>query len=319
MESGFTRGVTFGLIANVVLLAVAVSRLDAAARREHKNVWAQLDYYKQTIFVKAVSTGTNAPTTGSTPFSASEIFILDSGASRSTITTSTAHFLGLTCDHWTVDLRLTGPRPTKMCSLASLAVLGLTASNLAVIVDDSNDYQEIYGRDVAGILGMDFLQGHLLLVDFPKGRIGLLPDGHNMRSPHNSVRIEMKPSGNLWLLPVGLPTGETASLLFDTGADSAVVAILYKPLIGTLGLQPPYHSSHLKDTIGSMPVQYGQVSFLTIGNRKIGPAKVGLTDTSSASQPVVGHAGLLGLYTFDKGKLVADFEKGLLFFKGSYR
>ena len=301
MEPRGKRGVAFRLIANLVLLVVAGSGLNAADRREHKNAWTQLDYYKQTIFVTAVSTGTNAPTAGSTPYSAREIYILDTGATRSTITTETAHWLGLTCDHWTTDLRQTASLPRQVCSLPSLDVLGLTASNLAVMIDDSKDYQDTYGRDVAGILGMDFLQGRLLLVDFPKRRIRLLADGHKMRLPHNSVRIEMKLSGNLWLLPVGLPTGETASLLFDTGADSAAVAVLYKPLVGTLGLQPPYRFSQLKDTIGSAPVKYGQLPFVTIGNRRTGLAVVGSSDKTPATQPFIGHVGFSDCTRLTKG------------------
>ncbi len=56
--------------------------------------------------------------------------------------------------------------------VASLTALGQTRTNFLVTAHDLPA-----GSSVDGVLGLDFLRGHVLTIDFPKGEITLAPSG----------------------------------------------------------------------------------------------------------------------------------------------
>jgi hypothetical protein len=271
-----------------------------------------LDYFKQTIFVDIVAGGSGV-------YSSTGVFVLDTGATNSAIDEGIVGFLDLKCEGTTNDWRQTGSVRRQTCVLPKLTVLGHAIQNLTVVKVDEHfpDLDTQYERRIDGILGMDFLKNFVLMVDFPKRTIALLDNDSIAAVRSRPFTIEMKPCEDLWLVSAKLPTGKTVDLLFDTGEDAPADAILFKPLVGPLTLKPPISAHYSNDTLQPVPTQHGQLDFLKISKLTISPAVVGLVNTASVQVTFFPHAGRIGLYAFDRGRIVADFKKNRLLFTGS--
>lgn len=294
-----------------LFLAFVASGGTGEAKEQHFQTFP-LDYFKQTIFVDGVVTGD-----GATPFGSQGIFILDTGTERSIIESSAAQFMGLDCSSSANEYQFGEPTRQKMCRLPAFKALGYTATNLDVLCRDNfHDAEEAYrGRHSAiqGILGMDFFKGLILRIDFRRKEIQLLQRGHRGRM------IQMNSVHGLLLMPVKVE-GQAVELLFDTGNDSEVDAILFKPMAGSLSLKAPLSQRHTCALESRcVPELFGQAQSVSIGKIKTAPAWLGLWEgTVPPQNTFLNSAGSLGLRLFEHGAVTLDFKSNRLYFVGSF-
>ena len=98
-------------------------------------------------------------------------FILDSGTNRTTIDPSVAADLNLLPYHKTQNGTPSGSSLRYTAQIAQLCSFSQCSKDLEVLVDDLSLFSSGYKRPVAGLLAMDFLENHILLIDFKNSRL----------------------------------------------------------------------------------------------------------------------------------------------------
>jgi hypothetical protein len=113
-------------------------------------------------------------------------FALDTGSSHSCYDTSFRSLLGdpirTKTTIWTPDRDITGP--VFRSPAAKLGKLELPTDSEAYCLDFSR-LRELYGREIDGLIGMDFLKDYVIRIDFDRGEVTFLRSvganpGHRM-------------------------------------------------------------------------------------------------------------------------------------------
>lgn len=152
-------------------------------------------------------------------------FMLDTGATTSTLSPSIAMRLGL-------ELRgepergfsgLGGEYEYRRTRVASLTVAGTRIQELDVQVHDLSPLSEVAGEEVSGILGHDALASHIVKVDYIAKRLALRPP-RRTRHPE-AVPFVHGPSGAMVLIVDGLLNAQQhARLVIDSGSSTIALA-----------------------------------------------------------------------------------------------
>jgi predicted aspartyl protease len=253
------------------------------------------------IFIPVTVTGSNGR-------SKTVDFILDSGTTRTTIDPSVAVDLNLLPYQTSQNTTPSGKSLRYTTKIAQLCSFAQCSKDLEVLVDDLSLYTAGYNRPVAGLLGMDFQEKYILLIDFQNSRIGFLP-GDTPRDQFKGARsVDLIFVKGLALIPAVLPNGQTVKLILDTGYDSLVDALLYEAAVGKLDFTET-RASVLKDVNGSFPTPIGTIDSLDLGWIRFAPALVQLSPQNSAGMSEWGHAGLVGMYALGKNVIAVDYPK----------
>ncbi|HEX3674478.1 MAG TPA: aspartyl protease family protein [Rhizomicrobium sp.] len=158
-----------------------------------------------------------------------EYFLIDTGAALSTITKEAADDLGLDREPVNVALiDVNGRESHEAGRVKSLTLGNLHASNVDFIIMRDNPFGE-GNKDVAGLLGADFLSNYDVEIDYGANKLTLLsPDhcpGKVIYWPATAVAavpITILPDAHIQL-PVTLD-GKPVSATLDTGASNTTLS-----------------------------------------------------------------------------------------------
>ena len=153
-------------------------------------------------------------------------FVLDTGASVTSISTRAARELGI---EPTGSMRINNSIVAPTGSVGSLAISGVEHANVPIVILDVPD---ALATGAQGILGLDVLARHDIVVDFAGEQFGVYPAGTLVSSRQlDLVEIEYGNNG-LILLDVVLDD-RTIPAMLDLGAPISVLNRSAGALIGT--------------------------------------------------------------------------------------
>jgi hypothetical protein len=155
-------------------------------------------------------------------------FVLDTGASMSVITPATRDGLGIAADAGLVaEGRGAGGSlgEIRIVTIPRLRVGGRSYDGHTVAVMDLEHLAEKLGQPFAGILGRNFLERHILDVDFPAGQLRLWPPDAAVGGVDSlqQVGITRFEAGGLIRVEVVLDGKVTMPAVLDLGAGRSVI------------------------------------------------------------------------------------------------
>ena len=292
----------------IMLLVAIMLTPRVRAEGSEKFVLPQLDHFEAVglnIFVPVVVTNAKGLSTRAD-------FIVDTGTNRTTIDVGVANSLGLKPYATSSNLTPTGSTVRYTALISTMSTLSQSSAGVEVLVDDLALYSNAYKRQVGGLLAMDFLKDYDLLVDFPHSQIGLLQDGTKLSRFGKLLTVKLTSEKGLPLLSITLPTGKTARLIFDTGFDSLADALLFQSQVEDLRLLPPITTGTVQDVNGLQLVRIGTIPWLRIGKGRLKPAIVKVSEQVPPRMFSFAHAGLIGLFPFQKGVVALNFPRHTL-------
>ncbi len=289
-------------IAVIFLLTVGLSGRILGQANRQKDSLHTFEPVGMNIFVPVTITG---------PDGRSETvdFDLDSGSNRTIIDTSVALDLALPPHQMSGYTTPSGAAQRYTTLISNFCSLSQCTENLEVLVDDLSHYSKRYRRRVGGMLAMDFLEKYILWLDFPNSQIGFLPANSKIEGLTNPKIVELISEHTIAFVEAVLPNGKTVRLMFDTGDESRVDALLYQSsLLGDFGFVQT-GQDEIKDAVGWYPVRVGEIHFLKIGKLRLAPATVELSERSSVEQSTLDYGGTIGIFPFKDCVIAADYPK----------
>jgi Aspartyl protease len=154
------------------------------------------------------------------------VFVLDTGASITSLSTEAARELAI-ARTGSMQINDTIVAPTG--TLRSLAISGVDLGDVPVAIVDIPD---ALASGAKGILGLDVLARHDIVVDFVDGEFGVYPAGIVASSGRALVRLDYGANG-LILLDVVLADRTTVPAMLDLGAPVSVLNSSAGLLIGS--------------------------------------------------------------------------------------
>ncbi|MCW5807410.1 MAG: clan AA aspartic protease, partial [Deltaproteobacteria bacterium] len=142
--------------------------------------------------------------------------ILDTGASITSLSTATARELGV-APTGSMHINRTIVAPTA--TLRTLAISGVDHENLPIAIVDIPDALATGAR---GIVGLDVLARHDIVVDFAAQEFGVYPAGTLASSRRELVQIAYGANG-LIMMDVVLDGRATVPAMLDLGAPVSVL------------------------------------------------------------------------------------------------
>ncbi len=149
------------------------------------------------------------------PFS----FLVDTGAERSVISRELADRLAL-------------PRgaPLRLATISGLATAPsyrVASLSLADLRLDPFDAPALYGRNIgaAGLIGVDMLQGHRVLIDFRRETMRMTPVARRARAiirDDDAIVVSARNRAGRLILSDGRVEGRRVFLIVDTGAQTSI-------------------------------------------------------------------------------------------------
>jgi Aspartyl protease len=251
------------------------------------------------VFVPVTITGTDGK-------SETVDFILDSGSNRTIIDETVASALALLPFHTSTTISPTGSALRHTTQVTRLCSMSRCTDMLEALVDDLSIYNKGYGRRVGGLLAMDFLQKYILVLDLSADRIGLFPSGTKLTEFVGAKTVQIISEKGLALLEVVLPNGKSTKLIFDTGYDSVSDALLFESEIGRLNFVQEAERE-IRDANGSNRAKVGRIESLEIGEIRLAPALIQLSEQTSAERSSLEYGGMLGLFPFRGWMIAVDY------------
>jgi hypothetical protein len=144
------------------------------------------------------------------------VLVLDTGASVTSLSTETARELGIV-HTGTMQINNTIVAPTG--TVGSLALSGVVHENVPVVIVDIPD---ALATGAQGILGLDMLARHDIVVDLAGEEFGVYPAGTLASSQQELLKIAYGANG-LILLDVALDDNSTMPAMLDLGAPVSVL------------------------------------------------------------------------------------------------
>ncbi len=142
-------------------------------------------------------------------------FLLDTGANKSAISTALANQLGLERGRPIRVHTMVGPIQSPSVQLASLQVGDRFQRNLNVPVMSTP------GLRAAGILGVDWLKGERLSIDFLKERLEIRKPGRAQMETATIVPARLR-SGQLTIIDADLNGRGRISAMIDSGSEVSI-------------------------------------------------------------------------------------------------
>jgi|ERR1039458_3438922 predicted aspartyl protease len=171
-------------------------------------------------------------------------FLFDTGAEMSVINADTAKALGLAAGS-KIQVRGVGKTTTGHWPVPMAAKAGGLEMPAKYLSLDLSRLAQSCERPLDGLLGMDFLQGRVVEIDFTTHLIHFREE---LVPAKLDIDLPMKVSGNCYCVPVRVNRKHTQWVRLDTGcatalqwvnADSAIGTTSKKTAIGLAGLAIP--------------------------------------------------------------------------------
>ena len=229
--------------------------------------------------------------------------LVDTGVDPSVIDLGRVEALGLKLDRAAAGAG-SGIGGTKRATampttLAGLAVGGRAAAPFAALATDLGDLSTAYGARLDGILGYSYLNGRIVLIDYPAGRLTLFD--------HRAEAIAATaPCRRRWLIPMRMLKGEnwpliplrlgsaTALATLDTGHDGTLN--LYRRALDLPGVRAALSQAGETRASGfngdERRSQWRMTAPIGVGPFDLAPgALVTLADTEGSADTSLANAG----------------------------
>jgi hypothetical protein len=157
------------------------------------------------------------------------MLVLDTGANITSLSTRAARELRI---ETTGSLEINNTIVAPTGTVRRLTISGVDHDGLQVAIVDIPD---ALASGADGILGLDVLARHDIVVDFPAEEFGVYPAGTLANSRHELVPLDYSSSG-LILLEVVLDDGTRLPAMLDLGAPVSVLNRRAGALIGARGV-----------------------------------------------------------------------------------
>ncbi|HTE17917.1 MAG TPA: aspartyl protease family protein [Armatimonadota bacterium] len=246
-------------------------------------------------------------------------FLVDTGATTTTITDRLARQLGLPLKPAvpTGDAAPgpgPGDQPIEFVTLERLQLGNLTLADVLVAVIPAERLSKAWGEGVDGVLGANVLIHGAALFDFERGKFGFFMSG--ALSPaelkkegfDGTVFVSMKESQYGWRLvdvPVGFNDQATENLLLDTGSS---ITTLPSQLARNLKLDPLGPKGTAVTFYGQSTEDTAFVKRLSLGSQRMRNVLVAYrTDQDSKQVP------LLGIDVLSRFRILIDFPAKKLY------
>jgi predicted aspartyl protease len=149
-------------------------------------------------------------------------FVVDSGAERSVIARELANRLNLSSAG---QARVIGIAETVMADLYHIDALSLQTINMGQQVVPAFAFSDI---GAAGLVGIDGLEGHAIILDFTRGRIDIresAPSRRARRDPEfdaDAIVVTGRRTAGRLILSNAQLGGERVDIIVDTGAQTSI-------------------------------------------------------------------------------------------------
>ncbi|HVC91416.1 MAG TPA: retropepsin-like aspartic protease [Acidobacteriaceae bacterium] len=249
------------------------------------------------------------------------VFMLDSGTNCNILSMRTSEALGLkpVSIQQKKGLGL-GSGKVKIAAAKDIdaSIGGIQVANLMAIVD-LEALEHHFGHHIDGILGFPFLRNFVVVLDFDKHVLTLLPSKrYAYRGPGDTLSISSKSKSTCIHVMLGLAGHKQhqAKLEIDTGSD--VTLLLYSHYVhgarleGIFPTQPPHVSYGLG---GYFTMQLGVLYSLSMGRTEASNLSIFQLKIDSAMTQK-GFDGLIGTALLDRfQKVVFDVPRGHVMFE----
>jgi predicted aspartyl protease len=204
-------------------------------------------------------------------------FIIDTGAERSVVSRELADTLGLDAGQRARLFDFTGPSTVNTVKITSLSAGSLTTGEIeAPALAAAN-------LGAPGMLGIDAMQGHRLVIDFDHNRMTLIPA---KKRPRGEIVVGAESRLGQLVVTKARFEGRPISVIIDTGSsisigNKAMLALVKRPprLIGPVNVE-------------SVTGRSFNTNFVTVNNVQIGDLHLDKFGMSFAEVPPFARFGL---------------------------
>ena len=235
-------------------------------------------------------------------------FIVDTGTDRTVLDNAVAQALGLKSYRTTDVHSMAGSTKRDTARVSRICGLLQCAGDVDVALGDLSTESEADGRVIGGLLAMDFLKKYVLVIDFPHLKLGLLPHDADLAVLAIWNTYKLTTIEDLIFIGANLPAGNEIKLLFDTGEDMPVDAVLYETVVSTLNLDG-LAAGRVFDSNGVAAIKLGTIESLSIGGMVIVPARIALSKQNPMGIALFGGAGSTGMFPFRNNVIALDYSK----------
>lgn len=191
-------------------------------------------------------------------------FLVDTGANRSCISEVLADKLGLPEGPRVSLHTVAGQRMRGSVQISELKVGSRVQKNARVAV------LPIVGEDLDGALGVDWLKGQRLVLDFKGHKMEITASRQDMTQDGEVVVPARRKSGQLTIIDADL-AGRPISAMIDSGAEISMGNAALRRVIGTQPRNTPIQQIELASLAGErLTGDLLYLSFLRLGGLQLG-------------------------------------------------
>lgn len=249
-------------------------------------------------------------------------FLLDSGTTTNILDLHTSQALGLKPEgiQREKDIGLGG----GMVAVAEDKDVAVTMDQLPVAhilaLVDLHDLQLAYHHRIDGILGFPLLQQYVVVLDFQKQMLTLLPaKGYRYHGDGSVVSLARKKHSVEIPITLSTDTRTRMPAIVDVDTGSDVSLMLFQAFAQKKNLQDMFVSSHglwAYGLGGYFPVKIGRMPAISMGRMQTGDQTVFLLQSTPNVLKKKTANGVVGLaYLNNFGKVIFDVPSGQIIFE----
>lgn len=304
-----------------LLLAISATLLPQVPARQNVSplvpaqhfdpVTVPFEYFKQHIFVTLTLNGR-----------AGMVFLLDTGTNSNILNLRASEVLGLKPVSIKQQKGL-GLGAGKVYVAAAkdidARISGIQVANLMAVVD-LQGFEEHFGHRTDGILGFPFLQHFVVVLDFDKHVLILLPSKRYTYSGTGDMLSLLSKSQSTSIPVMVDAVGQKrhrANVVVDTGSD--VTLLLYPHYVHGAHLEAAFLTRATRQAYGLggyFPMQLGLLKSLSMGHTEADHLPIFQLQSDTVITSGKGFVGVIGTSLLDRfQKIVFDVPRGHIFFE----
>ena len=205
------------------------------------------------------------------------LFLVDTGATASSITPAAARTAGLLPDHRVTLAAAGGDRTAPAASNVTLQIGPASASGVEVVILPLDSIRSIDPR-IQGVIGQNFLSRFPCLLDYREHRLWLGEEA-SRRAEHLPTRLPAEIAAGRIIVPVTIDARKPQRLVLDSGASDLTLSC---------GNRCPHlavseENADLRTNTGTRAVRRGVLTAIQVGDIRILRPTVALLERTSAS------------------------------------